>query len=326
MAERKNPPFFSRLQWDIYGYNYTSYDAKYENVTISNDIMWKTLEQFRMQMATLDRSSLDHISQPYKEFFLLCNFAGEECDSETIIQIRSYNYGMCYKFKPQNVKALEPHGKVAGTGPKYALELLLNVDQRESIPLVTSSAGVVVGTDAESWYFHENHGVFIPTGFETNIALSSVSKQRVPGWGKKLRCKDSSNGLTLLDCQKECKLEDISEKCGCYLYFFQVGHINGSVSSNNTVDQETGYVPCYTAEHYECIQNVHAEYMREPAEKCADCIPPCSVNWGVACVRCMALVVFRALNASTTVCIWEWPGVRCMALVVFGALNASTTV
>jgi hypothetical protein len=56
-----------------------------------------------------------------------------------------------------------------------ALEILLNVDQSESIPFVTSSAGVVIGSDSRSQIFHENNGVFVPTGFETNIALSLVS-------------------------------------------------------------------------------------------------------------------------------------------------------
>lgn len=56
----------------------------------------------------------------------------------------------------------------------------MNVNQADSVPFVASSAGVIIGIEAESQAFHPENGIFIPTGFEANIALTHVSKGTGP--------------------------------------------------------------------------------------------------------------------------------------------------
>ena len=55
------------------------------------------------------------------------------------------------------------------------LELLINVDQADSVPFVTSTGGIVItASSSDSTYFDKDNGIFVPTGFEANIALKKV--------------------------------------------------------------------------------------------------------------------------------------------------------
>lgn len=80
---------------------------------------------------------------------------------------------------------------------------------------------------------------------------------------------------TLQDCERHCRQADISSTCGCYQYFFDVGVINHTVPLNKTVDNQTGFTPCYTEAHYTCIQKRLAEYITQPPSTCSNCFAPC---------------------------------------------------
>jgi len=55
--------------------------------------------------------------------------------------------------------------------------MLLNVDQLESVPSVTSTTGVVIVADPGDIEFIDfDSGTYVPTGFQTNIAISKVNK------------------------------------------------------------------------------------------------------------------------------------------------------
>lgn len=55
------------------------------------------------------------------------------------------------------------------------LELLLNVDQFESVPYVDSSSGVVICPLHDVGEYLDAHArVFVPTGFQANIAVLKV--------------------------------------------------------------------------------------------------------------------------------------------------------
>jgi len=54
--------------------------------------------------------------------------------------------------------------------------MLLNVNQFESVPFVTSTSGVVIVTDPGDVEFIDfDRGTYVPTGFQTNIAISKVT-------------------------------------------------------------------------------------------------------------------------------------------------------
>jgi len=53
--------------------------------------------------------------------------------------------------------------------------MLLNVDQYQSVPYVSSTTGVVIVADPGDVEFIDfDRGTYVPTGFETNIAISKV--------------------------------------------------------------------------------------------------------------------------------------------------------
>ena len=58
------------------------------------------------------------------------------------------------------------------------LELILNVNQLDGVPFVTSSAGVILAvSDNEHRRVNpKTDGIKIPTGFETNVILNMVCK------------------------------------------------------------------------------------------------------------------------------------------------------
>ena len=65
---------------------------------------------------------------------------------------------------------------------RVALELLLNVNQNEGIPFVTSSAGVAISVRSStdnSEHFNIDGSIFLPTGFEASVALKKVGLCRV---------------------------------------------------------------------------------------------------------------------------------------------------
>ena len=55
------------------------------------------------------------------------------------------------------------------------LEVLLNVDQRGNVPFVTSSSGAVIAPLYNiGEYLDANSLVYVPPGFQANIAVSKV--------------------------------------------------------------------------------------------------------------------------------------------------------
>ncbi|WAR28512.1 UNC8-like protein [Mya arenaria] len=251
MGRLKNTPFKN-----LYDYNYTEFDKTDISSSFDNDILFDSAEMFKTRMALLDYETLFNYSQPMKEFMLICNFAGSKCTEYSFLHaIRSYDYGICYVFDPSYQLCQDPDsesgcGYVASAGQQYGLELLLNVDQAETVPFVTSSSGVlIIPSDRFNDYIDVNKGVFVPTGFEASVALRKKSTLRVPGMDvDRKRCDDTAT-ISYEECIRDSQEQHILETCGCVQHFYKSGYLNASLSPENTVDPDTGNIPCYTEEH-----------------------------------------------------------------------------
>ncbi|XP_052762258.1 amiloride-sensitive sodium channel subunit beta-like [Mya arenaria] len=169
---------------------------------------------------------------------------------------RSYEYGLCYEFYPDYQMCTDPNiqsgcGDVASAGQQYGLEILLNVDQEQSIPFVTSSTGVLV---IPSHVFHDhvetNQGIFVPIGFEANVALRK-------------------------ECIKDYREIHILEVCGCLHHFYETGMLNASIPPEKLMDPYTGDIPCFTDVHLNCVRETLAQFVFKTPASFDNCLPSC---------------------------------------------------
>ncbi|XP_052784760.1 acid-sensing ion channel 5-like [Mya arenaria] len=267
---------------NLYDYNYTEFDKTDISSSFDNDILFDSAEMFKTRMALLDYETLFNYSQPMKEFMLICNFAGSKCTEYSFLHaIRSYDYGICYVFDPSYQLCQDPDsesgcGYVASAGQQYGLELLLNVDQAETVPFVTSSSGVlIIPSDRFNDYIDVNKGVFVPTGFEASVALRKKSTLRVPGMDvDRKRCDDTAT-ISYEECIRDSQEQHILETCGCVQHFYKSGYLNASLSPENTVDPDTGNIPCYTEEHQKCVRHTLSQFILKKPDVFDDCLPSC---------------------------------------------------
>ncbi|XP_052221907.1 acid-sensing ion channel 5-like [Dreissena polymorpha] len=226
--------------YSLFTYNYTNFD----NVTVPTDfdadIMINTAEKFKMQLSNLSEVELKNFSQPYNRFVLSCSFAGKSCSPSAIESnstFRTYDYGQCFVFDPKEQDGISPSGEVSSSGQRYGLELLLNIDQLQSVPFVTSESGVLICPLYDvGKYLDANAGVFVPTGFQADIAVSK-------------------------DCLLECRQENIARRCGCYQQFF-------------LFHNETDKGACLSEEDYKCILKALDEFTNSTPSGCK-CNNPC---------------------------------------------------
>ncbi|XP_052762264.1 acid-sensing ion channel 5-like [Mya arenaria] len=274
-----NPDMFNGTE-DFYEYNYTAFDSS-NTSSIDNDVLFYSAEKFKTKMALLDFETLIEYSQPMNEFILICNFAGSKCTENAWDIKRSFDYGLCYEFYPDYQMCTDPMiqsgcGNVASAGQQYGLEMLLNVDQEQSIPFVTSSTGVLVIPSHE---YHDhvetNQGIFVPTGFEANVALRKTSTHRVPGKNvERLRCNASAE-VSYEECLKDYQDIHILEVCGCLHHFYETGMLNASIPPEKLVDPNTGDIPCFTDAHQNCVRETLAQFVLKTPESFDNCLPSC---------------------------------------------------
>ncbi|KAL4220306.1 Amiloride-sensitive sodium channel subunit [Mactra antiquata] len=238
---------------DVNDYNYTVSDNLASSKPLDQNILWYIKEQFKMRLSVVDNDDLKELTQHIHDFILLCNFAGTNCSGTVMNTIRSYDYGLCYYFDPSKHSALEPGGKIAAAGRRYALELLLNVEQSDFVPFVTSSPGVAIGIhhpEENITFFDVDESIFVPTGFEASISLTQ-------------------------QCKRDCFYKYILTKCKCYMNFFEHAYINITDVPLDEIVDDQGIAPCHTDEHYTCIQNIQIQNIKLTPEVCLQCLPPC---------------------------------------------------
>ncbi|XP_052217779.1 degenerin-like protein asic-2 isoform X2 [Dreissena polymorpha] len=262
----------------LFTYNYTDFDKIKVPTDFDADIMVNTAEKFKMRLSNLSESELKEFSQPYDTFVLSCTFAGKSCSQSAIgsdSTFRTYDYGLCFVFDPTKQDGISPSGEVSSSGQRYGLELLLNVDQFESVPFVTSSSGVVIAPLYDvGEYLDANAGVFVPTGFQADIAVSKTVTERVPGKNNESPMCDVISNASVYDCLRQCRQENIALRCGCYQQVYLFNKVKDDTDFNETFDDETRNRACLSDEDYVCIIKALDEFTNSTPSECK-CISPC---------------------------------------------------
>ncbi|CAG2223519.1 unnamed protein product [Mytilus edulis] len=115
-------------------------------------------------------------------------------------------YGQCYRFPSKPIITTR-------AGPLFALQLLINVNQSDYVPYITSEAGIRLSIhEHDSEPVLENNGFSVATGFRTDVSLSQKRIERMPGT---TLCDTSNKFSSINACFEECVERNEEQKCPC---------------------------------------------------------------------------------------------------------------
>ncbi|XP_048252291.1 amiloride-sensitive sodium channel subunit gamma-like [Haliotis rufescens] len=188
--------------------NYSFADVNFK----TDDPLDESILEFQMEMQSLSLGQLKEISQTFESFVISCTFGGRECDSSNFTVSYDRDYGLCYTFP--NKTDVKKGNRIFNAGPLYGLKLILNVNQKEYLPFITSSAGVRLQIHEFGSQPHMLElGQSLSTGFETQIGVKPILYKRLPD--PHGTCDDSGKYESVLDCERDCLETLIEGDCGC---------------------------------------------------------------------------------------------------------------
>ncbi|XP_015905479.2 degenerin-like protein asic-2 [Parasteatoda tepidariorum] len=170
-------------------------------------------ERFVTKYMKLDTSSKRCYGHLFHELVQKCSFQSNPCSKTEFSYHHSVQFGNCYTFNanPRDLMAITERGSTAG------LEMDLNIHEEQYLDLTQSSGlRLVIHNRDEQPNLVEN-GINISPGFETQVALTKVSRKRLPKPFKD-GCKKYDYETTVKsqhDCIVSCKQRYSLYKCFC---------------------------------------------------------------------------------------------------------------
>ncbi|XP_046578813.1 amiloride-sensitive sodium channel subunit gamma-like [Haliotis rubra] len=189
--------------------NYNFSDVNFQ----TDDPLDESILEFQLEMQSFSFDGLEEISQKFESFVISCTFGGVDCDNGNFTVTFDQDYGLCYTF-PSKSENQTQGNFIFNAGPLYGLKLILNVDQNEYLPFITTSAGVRLQIhEFGSRPYMLELGQSLSTGFETQIGVKPVVYKRQPHpYGT---CDDSGKYESVLECERNCLATLIEDSCGC---------------------------------------------------------------------------------------------------------------
>lgn len=155
-----------------------------------------------------------------EETIISCRFKGQECSWRDFVPVLTPS-GVCYTF---NRGKQAPIMKTNGTGIRFALSLIVSIQQHEYNAALNQDAGIKISIHPQNEPPQPDElGIAIPPGKNAFIGL----KQRnTLIKNSKRKCRDGSatssfnflHGEFLYSvsaCQSDCLRSNIANKCGC---------------------------------------------------------------------------------------------------------------
>lgn len=192
--------------------------------TQGNDLLCKSaFEQLEPNSVLVNESFPDLLwkgRHTAEDTIYTCRFKGQECSWRDFMPILTPS-GVCYTF---NSGKLAPIVKTNGTGIRFALSLIVGIQQHEYNAALNQDAGIKISVHPQNEPPQSDElGIAISPGKNAFIGL----KQRnVLHKNNKRKCKDASETTSfnfLQDvfpysvsaCQSDCLRSNIAEKCQC---------------------------------------------------------------------------------------------------------------
>ncbi|XP_076328277.1 degenerin-like protein unc-105 isoform X2 [Tachypleus tridentatus] len=242
---------------------------------------WKLTNSLKSFLSTLERTDRDQakkLGQSWENLILSCSYEGKDCTNSSLFtQVFYSSYGNCYTFNfHEDEEKRQRSTRLSGfTGPRYGLELLLNLNTSQYMP-TTKETGVKIiihspflRADTDQDLIH------VPPGVVTYIGVRMVNITRLEhpypdkcsdDWKSTDLLKWSLNlnyGYTAQVCLKFCFQKNIIEQCHCFTtstpipsYYKHIPECELKIPGNKT-----------------CLENMRFKYYNGELE--CDCPPRC---------------------------------------------------
>ena len=154
--------------------NLSNVDKKLaKQVTDKN--MYEVMTQFQYK-SSKGEVNLTSYSSSIEDMLVSCKFKGKNCSASDFFRFQSFYYGNCYRFNGGSNSSgnTVPVLKATKSGPRYGLELEIDVGEPESAQYLSYRAGirVIVHNQSDTAIFPEEDGINVATGFYTDIAVT----------------------------------------------------------------------------------------------------------------------------------------------------------
>ncbi|KAJ7306402.1 hypothetical protein JRQ81_009749 [Phrynocephalus forsythii] len=155
-----------------------------------------------------------------------CQYDGEACRAKDSEYFHHPAYGSCYTF---NKNGTDSFWEAYKPGVPFGLSLILKVEQKDHIPLLSTVAGVkVLIHNHNQPPFLEHEGFDIRPGVESTIGIRQDEVNRLGGvYGQ---CTENGENVniellynsqyTMQACLHTCFQHQMIKKCGCAYYYY----------------------------------------------------------------------------------------------------------
>lgn len=178
-----------------------------------------------------------------------CKFKGQACTYVDFTQTLMPSGGVCYTFNGERGPSIR---KTNGTGTRFALSLIINVQQHEYIAALNQDVGIKIAVHPQSELPQpDDLGIAIPPG---KNAFVSVRRLNVTNKSTRRKCRDvqDSKSFRFLRnmysysesvCEIDCLMSNIAQNCGCLGPGTPAG-ASGGYNSHNLQNCTIGDICC----------------------------------------------------------------------------------
>ena len=175
----------------------------------------------------LSRNSLQDISyiarHTLEDFILGCHYQGRECDITRDFYPILTRLGVCYTFNAGPMVSGQPVMTANGTGARFGLTLLVNINQSDYVASTNFDAGVKVAVHPQNEPPQpDDRGIGVPPG---SNAFISMRQQNITD-NTRRNCKTADEvsdfnfvreeyNYSVSACIEDCFYTSVADKCGC---------------------------------------------------------------------------------------------------------------
>ncbi|XP_006892697.1 PREDICTED: amiloride-sensitive sodium channel subunit beta-like [Elephantulus edwardii] len=212
---------------------------------------WYVLQATNI-FSQVPRKELMKMGYPAERLILACLFGAEPCSHRNFTSIFYPDYGNCYIFNWGMTDKILPS---ANPGAEFGLKLILDIDQKDYVPFLTSTAGArLMLHEQKSYPFIKDEGIYAMGGTETSIG---VLVDRLERKGKPYsQCTMNGSDVPVKNlysnynttysiqaCLRSCFQDHMIQNCSCGHYLYPLP--SGEKYCNNQDFPDWAY--CYSA-------------------------------------------------------------------------------
>ncbi|XP_064625180.1 amiloride-sensitive sodium channel subunit beta-like [Lineus longissimus] len=240
-----------------------------------DDREYEFRHNFDLESAKLSVNDFLEIGHQKEILIQKCVFMGKECSSKNFTTLFHSKYGLCHTFNSNEYDRsggrMQPL-LVKRSGRDYGLNLILNIEYSDYIPIKTSGFGArLVIHQFGTFAAPLGHGISIPAGFTTSLAVTQkrISRLDYP-YGD---CENGSDMYEVYEkiytqqaCERFCRHRHIFRICNCY----QEGYVE--YYPRKALD--AGLESCALKdEGVDCLKSVEEQFVSDDIE--CECLHPC---------------------------------------------------